>query len=934
MRNLFKILLVVVLIVFNHDLTAQQAGGGHPAGIKWRFIKTKNIRVIFPEGQEEKAGRIATIIDIMAENHAESIGDKKQRIDLVLQTNQVLSNGYVALGPFKSEFFATAMQNNHYLGNLDWLDQLAIHEYRHVQQFANGRRGLTKIMYWLEGHAGWSWMYAFSVPDWYSEGDAVMTETALTNGGRGRSPYFFGVQRALLLNGKEYKYKKLRNGSYQDLLPDHYNFGYGLINYARNEFGANVWEKIHREASQYRIPVYPFAFAVKKHTGYFPGKLYQLSNNHQKELWEKELDTLELTQQIPLVRKPRTVTNYRNPHYLEDGSVVYVKSSFSKIQALYQLQNGKEEKLTEIGIEPEGYLTINGSKAAWTELRIDPRRSNRNYSVIKSYDLNTKEKRTVTKKGKYFSPHFNSDGTQIVAVQANEELANNLVLIDSDSGQITDVIENKENDFVVMPKWTEDDQAVIYIAKRNSRLAFFEYDITTKKTVQLSDWTTHTIGNFNIKNGSIYYSASYSGIDNIYELSLAGDRKINQITSVKIGAYMPAISEDGATLIMCEQTEKGRLLTELDLYHGINKSIKVTPPAAMARFEVSLGETDKNILDSIPDREYEVKKYRGLFRGHRLVGWSLTQAAANYQMNLQFTNILDNTSANIGAEYYRNQDIYKYGANVTYSFLYPLLRLGVEKYKNSRKFNKNYYGGIIVPFSFIRGNYFTDIELQSYYEVLDYKNNYFDPNKNRILTDDLHSLTHRFSFSNVKRTALQNVNYRGGQSLIIQHSKAMSAEDAELFSANAKLHLPGIGANHSIMIEGAYQKDFATRDVNSYFDEFVYARGYYNSIKSIRVARVSLDYQLPLFNIDKGLGGVYFFKRAIGGAFVDVSSYKETGTQKRVEQNSVGFDFLLETRMFTLFDVFIGMRHSYRFNVIPSPEVSQIMLEPIIGVGF
>lgn len=923
MKKTLTILLATITIFSFQNAKAQIAEGGHPAGIEWQFITTKNIRVIFPKGQEEKASRIATIIDVMAENHAASIGDKKQRIDLVLQTNQVLSNGYVALGPFKSEFFATAFQNNHHLGNLDWLDQLAIHEYRHVQQFANGRRGLTKLMYWLEGHAGWSWMYAFSVPDWYSEGDAVMMETTLTNGGRGRTPYFFSEQRALLLNNKLYKYKKVRNGSYQDLLPDHYNFGYGMINYARNEYGDTVWEKIHREASQYRIPFYPFAFAVKKHTGHFPSALYRESNAHLKEVWEKELDTIELTQQIPLVRKPQTVTNYRNPHYLEDGSMVYVKSSFDQIHALYRLQNRNETKLTEIGIEPEGYMTINNNRVAWTELRVDARRSNRNYSVIKSFDLNTNEKRTVTKKGKYFSPHFNTTGTQIVAVQANEELINNLILIDSKTGETIEVIENKENDFVVLPKWTEDDQAIVFIAKRNSQLAFFEYDVTTRETTQLSDWTAHSIGNYNIRNGNIYYSASYSGIDNIYELSLNGDRKINQITSVRIGAYMPDVSEDGTTLIMCEQTEKGRLLTELELFHGINKPVKVIPPAAMKRFEVSMGITDKNILDSIPNKEYEVKKYRGLFRGHRLVGWDLIQAASNYKMNLQFTNILDNLSSSISAEYLRNQKLFNYGATISYSFAYPILRLGAEQYKgNNTIWNDSYYAGVALPLSWVNGNYFTDVQLESYFE-----------NYRSIFSTNMETIYSYVGFSNLKRTAYQNVNYRGGQTFSVQYNKSTS-RDAKLVTTYLDLYFPGVDSNHSIKVGGGYQKEFSSqKDKNLYIDNFVYARGYYDVIRSDRAARVSLDYQMPLFNIDGGFGGIFFFKRAIGGVFADVSSYKETVTQKRIEQNSMGIEFLIETRLFTLFDIFLGMRHSYRFNVDPTKE-SQIMFEPMITVGF
>jgi len=66
------------------------------------------------------------------------------------------------------------------LGSMDWLDILAVHEYRHVQQLSNTFNGLTKIGYFLAGEETWAGLSFLSIPEWYFEGDAVMAETAMS----------------------------------------------------------------------------------------------------------------------------------------------------------------------------------------------------------------------------------------------------------------------------------------------------------------------------------------------------------------------------------------------------------------------------------------------------------------------------------------------------------------------------------------------------------------------------------------------------------------------------------------------------------------------------------------------------------------------------------------------------------------------------------
>ena len=156
-------------------------------------------------------------------------------INIVLQNQTVVPNGYVGLAPLVSEFYATPIEYTSLLGSMKWLDALAIHEYRHVQQLINTRKRITKLLYLLGGEIGWLVGSYLTVPNWYFEGDAVITETALTSAGRGRTPSFTAQQRALSLAGIDYSYMKARNGSFKDVVPDHYSLGYLMLTHLSSD---------------------------------------------------------------------------------------------------------------------------------------------------------------------------------------------------------------------------------------------------------------------------------------------------------------------------------------------------------------------------------------------------------------------------------------------------------------------------------------------------------------------------------------------------------------------------------------------------------------------------------------------------------------------------------------------------------------------------
>ncbi|MES2882709.1 MAG: hypothetical protein V4676_11210, partial [Bacteroidota bacterium] len=317
--------LIIASFLVTGAVSAQQFGG-FPPSTKWKQIDSDTARIIYTEGAAQQANRIATLIHKMAADTFLNLGSRLKKINVVLQNRTTLANGYVALAPFRSEYFLVPGSNVFDFGNLPWYENLAIHEYRHVQQYNNFYNGLTKAFYYLFGESGQALANALTVPDWFFEGDAVHAETALTTQGRGRLPLFLSGYNSLWLEGKNYNWMKLRNGSLKHYVPSHYHLGYLLSNYGYQQYGKNFWQQVTQDASAFKGLFYPFQKAVQKHSGVD----YKTFRRNAFDFYKKQLGE-EKTE----AEKNKTVTNYYFPQAVSADSLIYLKTAYNKLPAFY-----------------------------------------------------------------------------------------------------------------------------------------------------------------------------------------------------------------------------------------------------------------------------------------------------------------------------------------------------------------------------------------------------------------------------------------------------------------------------------------------------------------------------------------------------------------------------------------------------------------------
>ena len=930
-RIIIKKLAIIYYLCccFNYLFLPAQLGN-HPNTINWQQINTPHLKIIFPENFEKQAFRVASIIEYMDANNTRSIGDKTHPIQILVHNQTTIPNGFVGVSPYRSEFFATPPQSANTLGSVDWLDALTIHEYRHAQQYANSKVGLSKLAYYLMGENGWGLAVSL-IPNWFWEGDAVFTETALSNQGRGRSPFFTRSQRALLLNDINYSYEKARNGSYKDLLPNRYPLGYLMNTYAREKFGNDVWKDIFESAARYRSIIYPFSKALQKKTGLKTKDLYQLAYTEAQKKWKKEQVNLVLFPSKRVSPKPtKTVTSYRFPYYLEDGSVVYVRSSFQKTAGIYKLADGQESKLTAVGFSLNTYLSVTGNKAIWTEFERNPRRAEQNYSTLVTFDFISNKKTRIAKKSRFFSPAYNNVGNKIVTVQVSPDQQNKLVLL-NESGEIQQEIPNQENHFISFPKWLADDSGIVYIAKQNSQLAIFKYVFSQQSTEQLTSWTHHNISDLFVKEKQVYFTASFSSIDNIYAIELSpialkNTRKsfspsLQQVTSVPIGAYFPSIHPTQNKLIFSQFDEQGYWLAESDLSEEHTSSYSVLEPYHQKAYNINaISEEGGNILNKIPNKQYETSRYKGLLKGLKLHSWNLTPDIAVPSVDIQIDNVLQDFSINFLGGYNLNEQQPFYLASATIGKWYPNIRVYAGSSRRAadfltvvdtlakQRFEQHTIGSTVsIPLTWNKGDYTSSVNPWMYYA-----HRFIRAAKFAEEVQDKFSIGTvglGINLSNLKRTAYQNVNPRFGQSLQVSYNQTTDGLKSKKVRLDGTFFLPGIGANHSLQVAAAYQKELLS---NSYqfSDAFAYSRGYAAPIND-EFVRYSLAYQLPLAYSDWGIWGITYFKRIRANVFFDYGKGKIRHDSTTNKYRSCGVEILFDNNFFMELPVTLGCRNTF-----------------------
>jgi len=906
---MMKRLILFYFLLFTFYFGNAQQFGGDPSSVKWKQISTDTIRIIFPYGMDSIAKRIATITSREQQQYASAIGNRVHKISIVLHPQTIFSNGYVALGPWRSEFFLTPQQNAFELGAMSWPDLLSVHEYRHVEQYSNFNIGLSHTMHILFGDNGQALANAASVPDWFFEGDAVYNETLLSEQGRGRLPLFLSGYKTLYLQNRSYSYMKLRNGSYTDYVPDHYSLGYMLVAYGREKYGDDFWKDVTHDAASFHSLFYPMQHAVKNYAHISFDNFVRDAFTYYQSQWKDE--SLSSLQFLDSTEK-NNVVDVKYPNITDDGSIITLKESYRSIpQFVIKHNNGSSEKIAVQDIADDDYFSYNNGKIIYASYKPDARWGNREFGEIRVLDVNTKKEQKITSHTRYFSPDISHNGEMIVVVEQAVDGSSSLVLLNT-KGVAMKKIKNDAAHVYSYPKFSADDK-FIYVCDRNAtgEMSILKESIDGTSVKEIIPYKNRIIGFPVVQGDTLLYSCSNNGRDEIWAYVNSANKNY-RIVSAETGLYQAGIIND--KIITSTFTADGyRLAIVTPQWQSINnadtlKDLYVTKP---------FQKKSNALLQNINERNFDVTKYSkgtGLFNFH---SYNPYFSDPDYSFILYGENVLNTFQSQLYYTYNSNEHFSRVGYTGIYGAWYvqPFININ-QTWNRTTRLNADttlhwneskLAAGLQLPLNFTGGKMYRNLTSSASYNFTNVQWTGFA--KQLLSNSNFGYMQLQLRYSQYVQQAVQHIYPHFGQSFLLQFRTGSTAHQ---FLASGYFYFSGLNKTHSTVISLAYQ----LRDTlgKYYYDNnFPFSRGY-SAVDYPRLYKAAVNYNFPLAYPDWGFGNIVYFLRIRANLFYDFTQAQSLRTGNRYNFASTGAEIFFDTKWWNQQPISFGIRYSRLLN--------------------
>ncbi|HLO59290.1 MAG TPA: hypothetical protein VK179_11145 [Bacteroidales bacterium] len=912
-----RFIFIFLIYAFSFPVVHSQfySTGEAPARIKWKQLQTGHFTLVFPENMTQNAFKMADLMQHYYSPTVDKYNPRFRKIPVLLQPQSVLSNGYVTLAPWRMELITTAPQETY---SQDWLSQLALHETRHVVQLASLNNGFSHGLGFFMGQISRG-ISAAQVPAWFFEGDAVDNETRLSLAGRGRQASFEMPLRTILdTRRKMYSYDKSLFGSYRDYVPDHYHFGYEIVKYGRNRFDT-IWSDAINFTARHPYIIWPFAIRMKAKYGVFNSGMYRGAMKWLDQTYydQKSSDQYKLYKPVNN-RKSSVYTSYSYAQSFNDIKLITYRKSLNETGSFVILDsNGYEEKLLTTGYRQGERFDYKKDFIVWDEVHVDPRWSQRSYSIIRTLNLKTGKVKTLTRKSRYFAPSF-SPGHDKIAVSENDVKGDNyLTIVNSITGNVINRI-SVNNQEIISPSWGKEDEIIFLTVSAHGKSLLAVNPETSAIEVLIHETSADLadpapLGNY------VVFSADVSGRNDIYAVNKTTG-EFYRITRSQYGAMYPTVS--GGAIYFSNYGIKG-----FDICR-----IKAEPNS----WEKVSGFETKTVIihDSIPHRSYSVTNFSKAGHLINVHSWlpfyvnldEIRNNSADINMFPGFMlfnqNLLSTFTSTISYHYYKGYSYFR--PEIEFRGWYPVIRasaifggpqqtFGVNTGELPRNapLSNRYTLEAYLPLYFNTGSYNCyiqpSVELEHSSTYYSFKND---------LKRGLNLLHFSVSSGILKRMPARQIYPALGQTFSFVYSQGVG--DYRLYGnmlgAEGTTYLPGLFRNHSVILRYGIEK----QNPETYFIPLVriaYPRGYPEYVSRLFTS-LKANYSFPLVYPDLALGPLIYIKRIRANLFYDISYGKDIRSISKGYTgnfNSYGTDLLLDFHALRiLFPVSAGIRMGYK----------------------
>lgn len=910
-------LLTVVSLLLPLSVQAQFMDyGSDPARFKWNIVKLPHYDLIYPQGTDSMAYRYALYLENAYPHVQKTIGKPmKATFPVILHPANMNSNGMVAWAPRRMELITTPSSD---LGMQRWDKHLVLHESRHVFQTGKVMNGIFKPLYYIIGEQA-AGVASFFLPTWFLEGDAVSTETGLSNGGRGRMPEFNMAYRAQMLGADRfYSFDKWQLGSYKDYTGTYYALGYDMASYARQRYGAYIWDKTTSRYTRNLL----FAGSFKHFTGSGISRLYDDTFDYLRKEWEK-LDSNALPPTY-LSPEAKSYTTYRYPQVLNDSTVIVLKSSLKDINSLVSISNGKEQRLTYIG-SINSRLSLNNGCIYWTEITPGIRWAHENYSVLKRYDLSTGRIITLTPRQRYLAPDIDKTGSLAAVSRPQVDGTNELVLLQLKDGKEIAVFQVPDNGFIKELTFGATN-TVIAVTVDDKGINLLELNTQSGTWRKLLQATSVNITSPVWNNDRLYFESGVNGTNNIYYLNPT-DSLVYRATDARFGAFDPAFAPANDRLLYADYQAKGYRIASLpadSLLHEKVDMSKPTPTPFAATLAAEEGyNLDTAQLTPVPFAPKRYYKGAHTFKIHSWAPFYYNVADALKAGADDLTTLVKPgamilsqnalNTATLQAGWYYSKGHHHGKLAFTYQGWFPVIDLSVDygakafdmSWVKNDKGNETMKGQytdrnlleaqarIYLPFNLSKNDRIRGIQPALTYYVTNNRYQQIDSREYR----NFQYILPEVRIYNYRRMAARDLLPRSGYQLRLQHlSSPFNSENyGSLYAARLTTYWPGFIRNQGLMLRFGYQYQ-ALNGKALYLPEQLLesTRGYNYLYQTRQQWAVKGDYAFSICSPDVSLGALIYIRRLRANLFYDLTRNQANQQNGWTTQSSAGIDLVFD----------------------------------------
>lgn len=924
-----KVVFVLWIAVLSIPAKGQEFGGNR-FSTRWRQLNTDTARVIFPVGVDSAAQRITRLLHkVASENHL-PLGNKLRKINIVLQPQTTVSNGYAGLGPFRSEFYLTPPSDNFDIGTNPWTGQLTLHEYRHIQQYNSFNNGASKVMRTLFGEEGYALAINAAIPNWFFEGDAVFQETMLSPQGRGRLPSFLKAYPALWQAGKKYSWMKLRNGSYKDFVPNHYELGYLLLNFGHEKYGSDFWKNVTSEASAFRGVFYPMQKAVKRHSGLDYTEFTKNAFDHYKKRYEAEAGLRTSNAQ-----KGGDVINYYYPQQISTDSLVFLKSSYTERPAFY-IKNSEGERILRVrDIALDNQFSYRNGKIVYSAFESHPRWQWENYSVIKILDIKTNQQKTLQTGTRYFAPDISEDGATVIANKVSINGQSSLVLLNSSNGTVLQEFSSDSITYFANPKFIASRKIVSAIRLKNAKSFIGLIDLDGRTISALTPPSFNTVGHVSTSDNYVLFTASQGLKDEVFMTDIISKQLMKLDNDSGYFNYFP--HEAFGKLNYSAFTANGYELQQLNGDWSWRPAYNEDLTLGQAGITPAKKGAEPDFMDHIIERSFSATPYTKLTRPFNFHSWRPNYSDPIFDFTVYGNNVLNTVETHLRYQFNENDRTHAVDAGLVYGGMFPRLNIGSKlTFRRHSVFSDRLkewnqwdnYAGISIPLNWVSGRTYKFFNWgATYSNRTDFNTGI---NRDTFRTVRFGYLAHQISWGQQVQQMRQDIFPKWGYNLNAHLSHALNLYKGWQLYSRANIFMPGFFPAHSFYITAAAQES-GIRD-RIFANRFPFARGFHG-VDSARLGGLTFNYHLPIAYPDWGFGNIFYLQRLRGGVFYDYTKVFGKNSPVQRELISTGGELFFDTKWWNQHPITFGFRSGYLLKPDPVTERKKIFFEFILPVS-